>query len=183
MDIKKVLPIRFNPLKHHRNYILKAIKENKLKQIIEFLDSVCNNYIDIYTGNLSVEEIENLAFQILKSGGVLNIREFSEWVNAGKGYRQIKLQNDSEWILRKSEDPEKCIHLHPARTGLYSFRLKASTFKTVLMIKTQELSAKNNQLTLDKVNQIRIQIGLSSAKKLERGRGILNCLESFFVQK
>jgi hypothetical protein len=51
------------------------------------------------------------------------------------------------------------------------------------MIKTQELSAKNNQLTLDKVNQIRIQIGLSSAKKLERGRGILNCLESFFVQK
>lgn len=60
-------PIRFNPLKHHRSYILKALQENASETIIDLLESICNNYIDIYTGDFTPEEIGVQLAGILES--------------------------------------------------------------------------------------------------------------------
>lgn len=60
-------------------------------------------------------------------------------------------------------------------------RFKGSTLKTVFMMKTMKDSTEDSR-SLENVNRIRIQIGLSPVKKLEKGRCILNCFELFFDQ-
>ena len=172
-------PVRFNPFKHHRNYILSILQDASPEEIRTLLDPVCNNYIDIYTGTLTPEAIGNDVVGILKSKQVLLPDDFEKWVSYAKGYRQIKLPDGSEWILRKSNEAERYIHLHPARTGSFCYRFKGSTLKTVFLLKSVSHGVRQ-MFTLQDVNQIRLQIGLSPVKKLEKGRGILNCYERFF---
>ena len=169
-------PVRFNPLKHHRNYILEILKSTSPGEIIALLDAVCNNYIDIYTGTMTPKSIGNAVISILKSQQALQSGDFNQWVNTKSGYRKIVLEDLSEWIVRKGNEPERYIHVHPARTGTSTIRFKGSTLKTVYLLKTisPEIPSLNN------VNNIRKQIGLSPVKKLERNKGILNCYEKFF---
>ena len=179
MENKKNSPIRFNPLKHHRNVALTALAENSLNQVIALIDPICNNYVDIYTGDLTPLEIEEQIVQILKRQGVLLPAGFEKWIAGGRGFRQIRLRDGSDWILRLGNDPEEYIHLHPARTGLYTIRVKGSTLKTIYLLK--QAGAKENELpSLQLVNRIRQEAGLSPVKKLEKSKGILHCLEKFF---
>lgn len=169
-------PVLFNPLKHHRNYILDILKNASPETIIAQLDSICNNYIDIYTGTITPAAISNSVISILKSNQALDANASNHWVATKNGYRQITLEDRSEWIVRKSNETERYIHLHPARTGPFTMRFKGSTLKTVYLLKTISPEIPS----LEKVNSIRKQIGLSPVKKLERSKGILNCYKKFF---
>ena len=171
--------VRFNPFKHHRNYILRVLEFASPEVIINLLDPVCNNYIDIYTGPMTPESIGNAVIDILKSNRVFKADDFTRWVDIKNGYRQIKLEDQSEWIVRKSNEDERFIHLHPAREGPFTIRFKGSTLKTAYLLKTGSKDFQET-LSLEKVNRVRIQIGLSPVKKLERSKGILNCCEKFF---
>jgi hypothetical protein len=173
------LPVLFNPFKHHRNYILHILKSISSEAITCLLESVCNNYIDIYTGNLTPENIGEEVIKILRSELVLHENDFTHWVSSKSGYRQIKLKDGSEWIVRKSDDPERYVHIHPARTGPFTVRFKGSTLKTIYMLKT--CSAKSQDLpSLEEVNRIRSAISLSPIKQLEHDKGISRCYEKFF---
>lgn len=167
-------PVRFNPFKHHRNYILEVLNGNSPEVIIDLLDPICNNYIDIYTGVLSPGAIGKSVISILKSIDVLQPENFSRWLGTKNGYNQIKLEDLSEWIIRKSNESERYIHIHPARTGLLTVRFKGSSLKTVYRLKGFK-----ETISLENVNRIRMQIGLSPIKKLERNKGILNCYKKF----
>ncbi|HEY3370236.1 MAG TPA: hypothetical protein VGK10_05265 [Prolixibacteraceae bacterium] len=175
------IPIRFNSFKHHRDYILEVLKTASPELIASLLDPLCNNYIDIYSGTLTPEAIFHQVIDILQSNQVFQPDDFTSWVDTINGYRQITLVDQSEWVLRKSNEEERYIHLHPARTGPFSMRFKGSTLKTVWMLKTNSPSPQHSP-SLEKVNQLRIQIGLSPVKKLDRSKGILNCYEKFFLQ-
>jgi len=176
------IPIRFNPFKHHRNYILSILESASPELIISLLDPVCNNYIDIYTGTMTPSAIGNAVIETLKSKQEFQEEDFSRWVDSKNGYRQIMLEDRSEWVVRKSIEAERYIHLHPARNGAFSIRFKGSTLKTTYLLKTS-FSDLQEPFSLEKVNRIRIQIGLSPIKKLERNKGILNCYEKFFSQE
>ena len=175
------IPVRFNPFKHHRNYILSILESASPEVIIGLVDPVCNNYIDIYTGPITPEAIGNAVIDILKSKKVLLPDDFRRWVDSKNGYQQIKLEDRSEWIVRKSNEAERYIHLHPAREGPFTIRFKGSTLKTAFLLKTGSKDFQET-LSLEKVNRVRMQIGLSPVKKLERSKGILNCYEKFFSQ-
>jgi hypothetical protein len=172
-------PVRFNPLKHHRNYILKILESENPEAIISLLDPVCNNYIDIYTGVMTPRAICISVIDILKSNQVFQAVDFAQWVDLKNGYRQIKLEDQSRWIVRRSNETERYIHLHPAREGRFTVRFKGSTLKTAYLLKVGFANLQQ-PISLGKVNHIRMQIGLSPVKKLERGKGILNCFEKFF---
>lgn len=174
------IPIRFNPFKHHRNYILSVLENESPEAIINLLDPVCNNYIDLYTGLMSPEEIGIAVTEVLKSNHVFERADFSHWVDLKSGYRQLKLKDGSEWIVRKSVEAERFIHLHPAHTGLHTVRFKGSTLKTVYLLKSI-FSSSPVSFSLEMVNQVRFKIGLSPVKKLDRNKGILNCMAKFFV--
>lgn len=172
-------PVRFNPFKHHRNYILEILKGASSEVMINLLDPICNNYIDIYTGTMTPEAIGSAVISILKSNQTLQTDDFTRWVATKNGYRQIRLEDRSEWIVRKGNEPDRYIHIHPARTSPFTIRFKGSTLKTVYQLKTS-FNDSQKILSLEKVNRIRMQIGLSPVKKLERSKGILNCYENFF---
>lgn len=174
------VPVRFNPFKHHRNYILSILEGASPEEIINLLDPVCNNYIDIYTGRMTPETIGNAIIDILKSNQVFQVDDFTCWVASKNGYHQIKLEDRSEWVVRRSTEAERYIHIHPTRTGAFTIRFKGSTLKTIYLLKTSFTDFQDT-LSLEKVNRTRMQIGLSPVKKLERNKGILNCYEKFFI--
>lgn len=172
-------PIRFNPLKHHRNYILDMLETASGETIIDQLDQLCNNYIDIYTGMIIPAAIGKEVISILDSKMALSENDFIGWVGSNKGFRQIKLTDNSEWVVRKSVDPERYIHIHPARSGAFTVRFKGSGLKTAFELKTN-IRDGEEMLSLENVNRVRMHIGLSPVKKLERNKGILKCYEKFF---
>ncbi len=175
-----ILPfIRFNPMKHHRNYMLSILKNVSEDEITRLFEPVCNNYIDVYTGQLSPGEIADAVAGVLRLNGIFQPDDFIRWVEAENGYRLIRLGDRSEWILRKGDDAAQYIHIHPARTGRFTIRFKGSTLKTVFLLKAS-CADSTDILSIEKVNRIRMQIGLSPVKKLERHKGILKCLETFF---
>jgi len=176
------LPVRFNPFKHHRNYILGILGCAAPEDIISLLDPVCNNYIDIYTGMMTPEAIVNDVIHVLKSKQVFQVNDFTRWVASKDGYQQIQLEDQSDWIIRKGELAERYIHIHPNRKGTFTIRFKGSSLKTIYLLKTCFADFPES-LSLEKVNRIRMQIGLSPVKKLERNKGILKCYEEFFNLK
>ncbi|MFA5330477.1 MAG: hypothetical protein WC384_21980 [Prolixibacteraceae bacterium] len=67
IDRNIAFPVRFNPLKHHRNFILNIVQKNKPEELVNLLNPICNNYIDIYTGDFTPQEIgEEVANQLKK---------------------------------------------------------------------------------------------------------------------
>lgn len=175
------VPVRFNPMKHHRNFMLDMLASASPENIIRSLDAVCNNYNDIYTGEMSPEAIGKEIIRRLKDEKVFQKEDFSRWLNHHNGYRKLQLSDSSEWIVRLGNEDERYIHLHPSREGKHTTRFKGSSLKTVFLLKAL-LKESAGPLSLGKVNQARMQIGLSPIKKLERNRGILNCFEKFFSQ-
>lgn len=180
-EINIPLPIRFNPLKHHRKYILRLLQNASAEKITDLLDPVCNNYIDLYTGSLTTEEIARQVIAILKSLKVLNKEKFTSWVNGNHGYRKITLSDHSEWVVRFGNESERFVHLHPSRTGPHTVRFKGSTIKTICLLKMN--SPCSETPSLDVVNRVRMEVGLSPINKLETNKGILACYEKFFTMK
>lgn len=176
------VPLKFNPLKHHRNFILQTLQGSSTEKIVQLLDPICNNYIDIYTGILTPNEIGLEVLEILKSKQVLLQEDFEQWIDATDEFRKVTICDGSQWLLRKSAGTERYIHLHPARTGKFSYRFKGSTLKTIFMLKAA-LTGPEQTLSLENVNRIRLQVGLSPVKKLENGKGILNCYDKFFCRE
>ncbi|MGV8090528.1 MAG: hypothetical protein AB2L24_01505 [Mangrovibacterium sp.] len=173
------VPVLFNPFKHHRNYIVYALRSLTSESVVNLLESVCNNYSDIYTGTMAPESIGEEVIEILRSKQVFQENDFTRWVSSQRGYRQIKLKDQSEWIVRKSDDPERYVHVHPARTGPFSVRFKGSTLKTIYMLQA-ESDGFQGLPSLKEVNRVRIKVALSPIKNLDREKGILRCYEKFF---
>jgi len=176
------IPVRFNPFKHHRNFILDTLRVASSEEIINLFGPVCNNYIDIYTGTMTPEAVGEAVISILKANGVLQTEAFTRWVAEKNGYRKIRLDDRSEWIVRKSDEPERYIHVHPARSGRFTVRFKGSTLKTVYLLKISETDSPEIP-SPEIVNRVRIRIGLSPVKKLKQNQGILNCCENFFGKR
>lgn len=175
------IPIRLNPFKHHRNYILRILRNASPEFIYNLLDPICNNYIDLYTGTKSPNDIGHAVIHLLKSNYAFHSEDFKHWVDSKNGYRSVQLEDQSEWVVRKSNEVERYVHLHPARTCPFSMRFKGSSLKTAYQLKVN-FTDSAEPISLEKVNRVRKQIGLSPVKKLDRNKGILYCYEKFFSQ-
>lgn len=181
-EIHIPLPVRFNPFKHHRRYILELLQSASFEMITDLLDPVCNNYIDLYTGSLTCEEITREVIEILKSKELLAAEQFTHWVESNNGYRKLILSDQSEWVVRLGNENNRFVHLHPSRTGPYVIRFKGSTLKTIYLLKMQTPPSEKVP-ALEIVNKVRLKVGLSPVKKLDTGKGILACYEKFFSKE
>ena len=173
------LPVRFNALKHHRHYIIQQLESASREKVLELIDPLCHNQIDIYTGSMDPGTIGHAIISILTSKGVYPQAQFKSWLAERKGFFTVPIEDGSEWVLLLNQDPDRYIHIHPARTGPFTCRFKGSTLKTAYLLKTI-FGNDQNLLTLEKVNQVRRQIDLSPIKKLEQNKGIIRCYNKFF---
>lgn len=178
-EIDIPFPLRFNPFKHHRNYLLAQLESTPPELIKSLLHPICHNYMDLYIGKMSPQAITLAVIDKLKETLVLEEGPFTHWVHSRNDYRHIWLEDQSVWVVRKSELKDRYIHLHPSRTGPLSVRVKGSTFKTICQLKAT-FPDHPSTFSLEQVNLARQQVGLSPVKRLDQGKGILMHFELFF---
>lgn len=182
--IEKIpVPVTFNTYKHHFRFLLQRIGiwENvEWNQVEEELFGIGENLLDFYTGDLTVESICNECILFFKTSNITDKITFINWLHPLE-YRKIVLSDSSEWIIKEGKDPERFIHIHPAKQSAHTIRVRAATLKTVLvlMITTGTISQQMNE-NLQTVNHIRTAyLQLSPIKSLQCGKGILNLWELF----
>jgi len=169
-------PFRFNAFKHHRGYILEVLERAPASAICEQLKPLCNNYVDVYTGCLPISSICREIISILQGQNILELGAFRKWVWVRNGYRELLLSDGSHWVVREGNETERYIHVHPGRRGPNVARFKGSTIKSVFLLKLEGIE----EPTLEDVNRLRQQIGLSPVRRLEVNKGILKCYRDFF---
>jgi len=169
-------PFKFNAHKHHWLFFIDFFRNSDENQLINLLESWCNNYIDFYTGNLTPERICDELANILKLNNCFNSNDFNNWLKLNSGYKRITISDLSQWILRMGVDPVRYIHLHPSRKGANIVRFKGSTLKTALAV-AQLLIETQGELNLDNINKARIKTGLSPLKNVQKSKGLVKCLD------
>jgi hypothetical protein len=139
---EKQLRIRFNPWKHHLNFVrqqleqaISCTKDENLKNIlIENIRLVNSNYVDVYTGKFQPGEIIGHIERKLEKMNITNREQFALWLGR-RDYRNITLPDGSGWVLREGNEPEYDMHLHPARTGPHLLRVQGNWWKTAVAIR------------------------------------------------
>ena len=84
MNLYIPVPLTFNPLKHHAEFILQQIKywqQSDIKEINTELLSVGENLIDLYTGKLTVTQICLSCLEKIPAYPVTTHNIFMEWLN------------------------------------------------------------------------------------------------------
>lgn len=159
-------PFLFNPLKHHLAYIQRYIIETTPSLLSENLLKIGGSQMDLYTGRLAIEEIcQQIKLQLFADNAFDRV---SFQKSLKRGYQKLTLSDDSKWILRTGNDPDRYIHLHPGRYSPHSIRIKASTLKTV--IGCLVIYGKSD-IDLLKINQVRTEVlGLSPVARIYRGK-------------
>jgi len=183
MNDKIPVPVTFNTHKHHFGFLLCKIENLKnidWNQAEPEFFGIGENLLDFYTGDLTVENICADCILFFKNKNISDKIAFTKWLYPLE-YRKIKLSDSSEWIIKEGKNPNRYIHIHPAKQSKHTIRIRAATLKTVLavMIKSGNISKQmnNNLLT---VNKIRTEyLHLSPVKSLQRGKGILQLWELF----
>jgi hypothetical protein len=177
------VPVTFNPLKHHFRFLLAEVevwKGMEWKQVETELSALGENLLDFYTGELTVENICSECLFFFKNANINSTSDFHEWLKPLE-YRKITLSDTSIWIIREGLDPERYIHIHPAKQSPFSIRVRAATLKTVAVLRIQSCDIQNiiNE-NLQTVNKTRKQLlNLSPVKSLHPEKGILRLWRLF----
>ena len=170
--------IEFNPLKHHFEFIKKFLIDNSASPselIAEKLKIIGHSATDVYLGKLGIQEIINQVLVFLKKENLLSKELFFEWVfNNTKEFQIIKLSDTSLWTLRAGKEPDKFVHLHPARNQPMVIRFKANTLKTALLFLASGNSVPQSNDDFERINILRKEFlklpqvkSLAESKRLE----------------
>ncbi|HNW49498.1 MAG TPA: hypothetical protein PKH79_00365 [Prolixibacteraceae bacterium] len=136
------LSFRFNPWKHHLQWIVDllchvlntpdhpGLKENFIRNI----RSINSNYVDIYAGNLTSGEIITEISCELKRLGVTDKTDFGTLLSS-QDFLLVSLSDGSRWVLREGLEDAFYVHIHPARNGPLVARIHGNSWKTVVVCK------------------------------------------------
>lgn len=173
MDV--AIPFLYNQLKHHRNFI-KSFSNNFSANDPEIfrnsIKKIGGSVIDLYYGNLASSEITDQITTKLKTNQAFESQQYLNYIRSDeKLFRNVSLSDSSEWTLLYGKDPERYIHIHPARNSNHSVRIRAMALKTALAIKVFfRLEPRSNDF-VDIVNKARVDILRESPVKDERNIG------------
>jgi hypothetical protein len=151
------LTFLFNPWKHHLKWMAAQIAEyiktgDDIKHENGFISKVTglnNNYIDLYTGNLTPNEIIEQVKIVIKN----KVLDPTDFYNAilSNSYELIILNDESVWVLRKGEIVEPSIHIHPAKFTKHSIRVHGISLKTAILLTMNHIQLPQ----LEEINEIR----------------------------
>jgi len=90
--------------------------------------------MDLYHGPFSPREIGEKVLALLTRSGRDTPDAFREWVEAEAGYRVAEFPEDtSRWVLRTGNEGGRFVHLHPARWGPFTVRVRANVLTTAVL--------------------------------------------------
>ena len=170
-------PILLNGWKHHKGFIQQQVArlaerkdQEKLKQKLLMTG---NSLMDLYTGILEMNQIKDEVVQQLNKKNHLSPEEFLPWINQHGEYVNITLSDQSTWTIRKGNDPEKYIHIHPGRYSPHTIRVKSMTLKSAIFILYFTYLWKRDPFNLDFVNNVRQNfLDASPLKNIHQDKGL-----------
>jgi hypothetical protein len=176
-DIQIPLPYLFNPLKHHLGYIREFISiridikewSQPFLTIVSELKHLGTSVTDVYTGPLSVVDI---CCEIDELRRTEQLKPFTE--NVTPEFKIITLSDESEWTLKNHDNPERFVHIFPARYSLHSFRVKSNTLKSAILY---NIILGKDYISSDDLNYVRTLLGLSPIKDPVESEAISEMIE------
>jgi hypothetical protein len=173
--------IVFNPEKHHIQSIAAKIlqyakdKEASLPILLRELvnkgiERESNNYngiVDLYTGNLSAEQIKAEVFDFLKKNELLDLGSYQRYLETHgqikrKGhYTSLELSDKTQLTLRLVENEKNFVHIHPSRYSPNTIRIKANTLKTAILTEFLAISRNIPSRNMSLINEARQYLELS----------------------
>ena len=166
------VPYTFNIIKHYltgaRELCRKAAKSKEQEhQFLEEMNKTGSNLLDVYTGNLELQDItKDISGQLKKLNAYS--REGLNKHLKNKEYIVLKIIDESHWIVRIGNDENRYIHIHPGRTGKHVKRFHSNAWKTALAMYFMGLSTHVDINTLEQVNHVRsVYLNLSPVKQIE----------------
>ena len=183
MSEKIPSPITLNPYKHHFHFLINETirwKQTNWDMVKTELLAIGNNLIDFYIGKLSIDQICKETINYFSSKNIVNRDNFVSWLKVA-GNKKITFSDQSEWLIKEGNNPERYIHIHPAKHSVHTIRVRATTLKTVVALTIHSVTIQDDMKTnLIAVNTIRVKmLGLSPIKSLHPGTGILRLWELF----
>ncbi len=181
-DYQIAEPFLLNPLKHHLGFIKEFINlridsesNDDIKNLIKELKHLGTSVMDIYTGLLSEFIICKEVEDFLVNKKIQQRELFSQW--AGKNttdFKIISLSDGSQWTLKLHSNPQRFVHLFPARNSQHTFRIKANTLKSAILYC---IMIGKDFITVDDINKVRPLIGLSPIKDTVDTEAILEMID------
>ena len=177
------VPITFNTYKHHFRFLKWKIEEWKKQEwkIVEKeLLTLGENLLDFYLGELAVKEICEEVTSYFKHKNISDLEAFKLWLRSAE-YRKIELSDHSHWVIKEGINPQRYIHIHPAKYSDHTLRIRAVTLKTVCTLQIKSVVIhKSMRENLEQVNYIRKNyLNLSPIKSLSYNEGIFKIWRMF----
>lgn len=174
-------PFLFNPIKHHLGFLKEFININidraRSDNISLYRDikHIGWSVMDIYTGSLTIRSICIEAGEFLMQKNISGKDRFSTWAGTkNECFRIIKLSDGSQWTLKFHNNPQRFVHIFPARNSQHTFRVKSNTLKSALIY---NIIIGKDLVTGEDLNKVRPLLGLSPVKDAIDTEAILEMIE------
>jgi hypothetical protein len=174
-------PFLFNPIKHHLGFIKEFINLNidksgtDIQELARDLKHLGTSVMDIYSGSLSIRNICIEAKEFLRQKNIFRSEPYSVWVGTKMDcFRIIPLSDGSQWTLKFHDNPQRFVHIFPARNSLHTFRVKSNTLKSALIY---IIILGKDLVTGHDLNKVRPLLGLSPIKDAIDTEAILEMIE------
>lgn len=174
-------PFLFNPVKHHLGFIKEFININidkpdsDIQMLARELKHLGTSVMDIYTGSMSVRNICIETEEFLRQKGILRRDSYSAWAGTKIDcFRIITLSDDSQWTLKYHDNPQRFVHMFPARNSRHTFRVKSNTLKSAVIY---NIIIGKDLVTGVDLNKVRPLLGLSPLKDPIDTEAILEMIE------
>jgi DNA-binding ferritin-like protein (Dps family) len=180
--IKIPEPILFNPLKHYLPFIKDfvgnrtfSINDPHLQELTRELKHIGTCVMDIYTGNLSQEDIFKEILDFLEINHLDEKDFYKSWTGTGfDDFRTVTLSDTSQWTLKYHNHETRYVHIFPARSSPHSFRVKANTLKSAILY---IIIFGKDYVSDDDLNAARALMGLSPVKEVADAEAVTEMIE------
>ncbi len=178
-------PVMLNGWKHHLGYLVEQVTrwtkkpEQLFPLFIAKLKLLGDSQFDLYNGRLKPEQIADELTKTLKGFRAFERENYFRWVDSSNQlYWQLTVSDQSEWTMRKGDDENYYIHIHPSRHSKFSQRIKASQLRTALATLVMA-NMKGEKPGLQLMNSVRRDyLGMSGLNK-QLAREIFAIMNNF----
>lgn len=163
------IPILFHPLKHHLGYLQYFIQNSTEEEFYAMIPRIGASQMDLYCGELNPNSIGQEILGQLIAKGIVTGHDFISFLTDKQGYQNLTISDGSTWTLLQGDDPERYVHIHPARYAQHCIRVKSGALKTAVLMQRHGLTPKSETA---QINILRKSIGLSPIKQMQESEGI-----------
>jgi hypothetical protein len=155
-------PVLFNTFKHHAGALrarIAAAAERGPAGLVEAgprLVVLGSKLMDLYTGALTPHDISARILAQLQEARHLERPAFAAWLAAQQGYAVVTFtQDESRWVLRLGDEPQRYVHVHPGRWSPATVRVRANVLKTAFLALLHARIHDGDPMERQRINEVR----------------------------